>query len=256
LEVIEEGKIAKVGKDGTTVYVVVEPDIDIGKAVDLALEEIPVTLQVAEPLTAPVTLEPGVKVDTYAAPHLTFVSEDLEKEIREKLRDIREKLKAVEEKKLELRELDKALADLETELEKRSQETSRVTVRHAGKPKVFTVVEKGSDEEAAADTERDAGVEIAFGQHMDPVKVVVKDNGTFSLYYEASAGGKGREAYDRIVARVKNELPEGFTLEPKLEEESGLITLKVSGPLGKGAPHDLLQKLADSIREETKEKED
>ena len=245
LEIIEEGKIGKVGKDGTTVYVVVEPDIDLGRAVDLALEETPVTVNVAEPLTAHVTLEPDVKVDTYVTPHLTLVSEDRENEIREKLRDIREKLKKVEEKKLELREVDEALADLEKELEQMSQETSSVEVRHTGKPKVFTVVKERSDEDAAAETEPEHSI-----------AVVAKEKGSFLLICQEKAGEKGREAYDKIVARVKKELPEGYTLEPKLEEESGLITLKVDGPFGKGAPHDLVQKLADCIRDETKEKQE
>jgi len=254
LEFIKEGKIVKVGKDGTTVYVVVKPDIDIGKAVEVALEEAPVTYKVAEPVTSHITVEPGVKVDTHVTPHLTWVSEDLENEIREKLRDIREKLKEVGEKKLELRVVDEALADLEKDLEKMSQETSRVVQVHTGKPGVFTIVKHRSGEETAAQTEPDVGVEIAEGSHKNPIKVVVKEEGTFSLYYEVNAGGKGREAYERIVARVKKELPEGFTLEPEFEEESGLITLKVSGPFGKGAPSDLVQKLADSIRDETKEK--
>jgi beta-lactamase regulating signal transducer with metallopeptidase domain len=256
LEFVKEGKIVKVGKDGTTVYVVVEPDIDIGKAVKIALKDIPVTVKVAESVTSHLTLEPGVKVDTYVTPHLTWASEDLENEIRKKLRDIREKLKEVEEKKLELREVDEALADLEKDLEKMSQETSRVAHIHTGEPEVFTIVKERGDEEAVAQTEPEVGVEIAESVLEHPVTVVVKEKGSFLLFYEVNAGGKGREAYDRIVARVKKELPEGFTLEPKFEEESGFITLKINGPFGKGAPHDLVQKLADSIRDETKEKKE
>ena len=58
------------------------------------------------------------------------------------------------------------------------------------------------------------------------------------------------------MARGEKDLPEGFILEPEFEKESGLITLKISGPFGKGAPSDLVQKLADSIRDETKEKKE
>jgi hypothetical protein len=137
-----------------------------------------------------------------------------------------------------------------------SQETSSVAHVHTEKPEVFTIVKKRSDEEAAAQGEPDIGVEIAESSHEHPVKVVVKEEGSFLLFYEVNAGGKGREAYDRVVARVKKELPEGFTLEPKFEEESGFITLKVNGPFGKGVSHDLVQKLADSIRDETKEKKE
>jgi beta-lactamase regulating signal transducer with metallopeptidase domain len=268
LELIRAGKILKVGKEGGVVYIIGEPDIDIGKAVEVtvgqevdtaaeaALVEVPVPVKVAEPMTAHVILEPDVKVDSHVTPHLTWVSEDLESEIRGKLRDIREKLKEVEEKKLELREVDEALADLEKDLEKMSQETSSVAHVHTDKPEVFTIVKKRGGEEVAAQTEPDIEVEIAERVHEHPVKVVVKEEGAFSLYYEVNAGGKGRETYERIVARVKKDLPEGFTLEPEFEEESGLITLRVNGPFGKGAPHDLVQKLADSIRDETREKKE
>jgi len=39
-----------------------------------------------------------VKVGEYGSPHVSWIAEDQEKEIQEKLRAIREKLKAVEEK--------------------------------------------------------------------------------------------------------------------------------------------------------------
>jgi beta-lactamase regulating signal transducer with metallopeptidase domain len=252
LEFIKEGKILKVSKEGGVVYIIGEPDIDIGKAVEVALEEVPVAVKVAEPMTPHITLEPGVKIAEPARFHITRVARDEERLIREKLRDIREKLKEVEEKKLELQEVDEALADLEKELEKMSRETSRVAIKHMEKPEVFTIVEKKGDEEKAADI----GVDIAEHAHKDSIKVVVKEKGSFLLYYQANAGEKGREAYEKIVARVKKDLPAGFTLEPEFEEGSGLITLKVNGPFEKGAPHDLVQKLADSIRDEAKDKKE
>jgi len=263
LEFVKEGKILKVGKDGEVVYIIGEPDIDINEAVKVALK-IPVNVKVVEPdIDISQVVEDAIKdvpvtvtVGEIATPHVTWVDEHLENEIREKLRDIREKLKEVEEKKLELREVDEALAELEKELEKMSQESSWVALKHMEKPEAFTVVTKKGDQEAAAEIKPDIGVDIEKHAHMNKIKVIADKKGSFSIYCEAAAGGKGREAYDRIVARVKKDLPESFTLEPSFEEESGLITLKVNGPFEKGAPHDLVQKLADSIREETKEKKE
>ena len=240
LEFIKEGKVVKVGKDGSTVYVILKPDVDIKEAVKVALEEVPVT----------------VKVGEIAAPHLTWVAENMENDIREKLRDIREKLKEVEEKKLEFRKVDEALAELEKELEKLGEEMPAVAHKQSEKLDVFAIEPKRADEEPAAESKLDIGVDITERAHKDTIKVVVDKKGSFSLYYEVKAGGKGREAYDRIVARVKRDLPEGFTLEPLFEEESGLITLKINGPFGKGAPSDLVKKLADSIRDEIKEKKE
>jgi cell shape-determining protein MreC len=264
LEFIKEGKVVKIGKDGSSFYVKVCPDVDVGKAVKIALKNIPVTVQVVEPdidigKAVEVALEevPATfKVAEPATFYITRVARDEERLIREKLREIREKLKEVEEKKLELREVDEALADLEKELEKMSQETSRVAIRHLEKPEVFTIEPKKVDEEAATEIEPDIGVDIREHAHKDTIKVVAKEKGSFLMSYQIDSGERGREAYDRIVGRVKKDLPEGFTLEPEFEEESGLITLKINGPFGKGAPHDLVQKLADSIRDENKEKKE
>jgi len=265
VEFVQEGKIIKVGKEGAAVYVIARPVVHVDEAVSAVVNEVveealaqalPVTVEVAEPATPHITVEPGVKIAEPATFHITRVARDEERLIREKLREIREKLKEVEEKKSELREVDEALADLEKELEKMSQESSRVAFKHVEKPEVFTIVPRKGEEEAAGESKLDIGVDISEHAHKDSIKVVAIDKGSFQLYYRVAAGEKGRGAYDRIVARVEKELPEGFTLAPEFEEDSGLITLKVSGPFGKGAPSDLVQKLAESIREETKEKKE
>ena len=281
LEVLEEGKILRVGKEDGVVYIVVDPKVhiseavaaDVDKAVELALEDVPAAVEAAESAAAvsedvaeavklalkhlPVT----VKVGEYGSPHVSWIAEDQEKGIQEKLRTIREKLKAVEEKKLELRAVDEALTELEKELEKLSEETSWVALKHMKKPEVFTVVKKRGGQETVVEVKPDVGVEvkprvgveISEGPSKHPIKVIVKEKGAFSLISETTSGEKGRAAYDRIVARVKRDLPEGYALDPSFEEESGLITLKVKGPFEKGAPHDLVQKLADGIREELEE---
>jgi hypothetical protein len=123
-------------------------------------------------------------------------------------------------------------------------------VKHGEKPEVYTVIPRRIGKRA----HREIAVGVPVSFHKEGVKVIVKEKGAFSLYGQIDPGEKGREAYDRIVARVKKELPEGFTLEPEFEEESGLIMLKISGPTDKETPEDLVNKLADSIRDETKEK--
>ncbi len=234
LEVIKEGKILKVGKDGKSFYLNVKPDVDVSEAVKIALEDLPVS----------------VKVGELATPNIAWVGSDENQEIREKLREIREKLKEVEEKKIDLKEVDEALADLEKELEKMSQELSTIAVKLEDKPVVYTIAKKVGDEEVA----REVTVDIAEGARKDTIKVVADREGSFQLYYQIDPGEKSRETYERIVTRVKKDLPEGFTLDPEFNEESGRITLKISGPIDKGAPPDLVKKLADSIRDERKEK--
>ncbi|MFZ2053893.1 MAG: M56 family metallopeptidase [Candidatus Aminicenantales bacterium] len=233
LEFIKEGKVIK---DGSAFYVNVKPDVDVNEAVKIALKNIPVT----------------VKAVDIATPNITWVGSHEQEEIREKLREVREKLKKAKEEKLGLEEVEEALADLEKDLEKMSQEISTIGVKLEDKPVVYTIAKKMGDEEAAAEVK----VDIAEGSRKDTITVVADKKGSFLLSYQIDPGEKGREAYERIVARVKKDLPEGFTLDPEFDEESGLVTLKISGPIDKGAPSDLVKKLADSIRDEKKEKKE
>jgi len=236
LEFIKEGKVLKVGKDDSSFYVSVDPRVDVDKAVKIAMKNIPVT----------------VKALDIATPHISWVGSEEQQELREKLREVREKLKKAKEEKLDLQEVEEALADLEKDLEKMSREISTIGVKLEDKPVVYTIARKVGDEDAAAEVKLD----IVKATRKDSITVVADKKGSFVLSYQIDAGEKGREAYEKIVARVKKDLPEGFTLEPEFEEESGRITLKISGPVDKGAPKDLLNKLADSIRDETKEKKE
>lgn len=250
IQVIKEGKILKVGEDGSSVYVITKPDVDIGEAIKIALKDIPdIKKSVAIALKdLPVT----VKTLDIAIPHITWVGTQDQEELREKLREIREKLRAVEEKKLELREVDEALADLEKDLEKLGREIKTVGVELEDKPVVYTITKKVGEAEADAEVH----VDTTEGVKKDTVKVVVSKNGSFELVYLVEAGEKGRETYEKIVARLKNDLPEGFTLDPEFDKESGRVTLKISGPGDKEMPKEIVKKITDSIKDEVKEKKE
>ena len=237
LEFIKEGKVIKLGKDGSSFYVTVKPDVQVKEAVKIALQKsIPVTVK---------TLDVG-------KPYLSWVGKHDQEELREKVREIREKLKKVEEKELELRVVEEALADLEKDLEKMSQELSTVAVKLKDMPVAYTIAKKVGETEATAEVH----VDVAEGDLKDSIKVVVSKDGMFKLFYLVDAGEKGRQTYEKIVARVKKDLPEGFTLDPEFDEESGRVTLKISGPGGKETPKELVKKITESIRDERKEKKE
>ncbi len=237
VEFIKEGKIIKLGKDDSSFYVSVDPDVQVKEAVKIALKKsIPVTVS---------TLDIG-------RPYISWVGKHDQEELREKVREIREKLKKVEEKELELREVEEALADLEKDLEKMSREISTIGVKLEDKPVVYTIAKKMAGAEAAAEVH----VDIAEGDLKDTIKVVVSKDGTFKLYYMVDAGEKGRATYEKIVSRVRKDLPEGFTLESEFDEESGRVTLKISGPSDKETPKELVKKITESIRDDRKEKKE
>ena len=255
LEFIKEGKILKVGKEGSSFYVNVNPDIDISEAIKVALKDIP---DIDEAVRIALKNIPGtgipinVKVGEIARPHISWVSHDMDNEIREKLREVREKLRAVEEKKMELREVDEALADLEKDLDKMSREIEKIGVELEDKPVVYKITKKAGEEEADAKVH----VDINMDFKKDGMTVIAHKKGSFTLSYWIGPGNKGCQAYDNIVARVKKDLPEGFTLDPEFDKESGRVTLKISGPSDEETPEDLVKKITESIRDEIKGKKE
>ena len=76
------------------------------------------------------------------------------------------------------------------------------------------------------------------------------EEGGAATVVAVSGKGKSREAYDRAVAQLKKDLPEGMTLEPKFDEESGIITLTVKGAGKTGVPEDLVKKIAAALKDE------
>jgi len=154
--------------------------------------------------------------------------------VKEKLRALREKLKGAKDEKLALQEVEEALADLEADLEKETEEPE------AG---LDIVTEKGKVDVWVMPSEE--------GVKKDAITVTVSDKtGELSLVYTMLVGEKKREVYDRIVERVKKELPEGYTLDPSFAEDTGAVTLKITGPPGQENVKGIVKKLGDIVKEE------
>ncbi|MGB8952821.1 MAG: M56 family metallopeptidase [Candidatus Aminicenantales bacterium] len=177
---------------------------------------------------------------------IAWVVKEDEGELLEKLHELREKLKDVKEEKLDIQEVEKALEKLEEKL-KEHKETSKVHLMVKENPAVFTVVKKKGDDPSVK--------EIFIGEDSKKhfFTIIANKKGFFSLMYRVGPGEKSREMYEKTVEKVKKELPEGFTIEPGFDEDSGMVTLKIKGPIDKGTPRELIQKLVDRIKEELTE---
>jgi len=65
--------------------------------------------------------------------------------------------------------------------------------------------------------------------------------------------GTGPEDYERTLAKLKKELPEGFKLlEQKFDSETGTMTFKIAPPEGKKIDEKLIRKLVDGLKAEVK----
>jgi len=176
--------------------------------------------------------------------------------LNESMKKVREMLNEVKEKKRDLGDLEKAVEELEAGLAAR-EKAPVGEFRIARSPKAWTIVrpevvtvirEKEGGVEKEVTVRPKAGVEI----RTDALTIKTTEEGGAATIVAVSGKGKSREAYDRAVAELKKELPEGLTLEPAFNEESGVITLTVKGAGKTGVPEDLVKKIAAVLKDETK----
>jgi beta-lactamase regulating signal transducer with metallopeptidase domain len=176
--------------------------------------------------------------------------------LREQVKKIQEMLSEVKEKKRDLADLEKAVEKLEAELADR-EKSGEVEYRIALPGKVWTVTEPEvvtviREKEGKAGTQvvmrPRVGVEI--GANAITIKTTEGEGG--GAVVVVSAKGKSREDYERAVTQVKKDLPGGATLDPKFDEESGIITLTVKFPEKTDVPKDLIDKFASALKNATK----
>ncbi len=225
LTLIKEGKTLKIDKgnvlvtkklkEGAVTFHVLKPAIKIMEAKEGEIKSAHGVLKVGE------TIEPSV----------TYVTRRDLSGIRAKLRELREKLKRAKEEKLDLEVIIEELAELESKLEEKTEEGA-VRLKLETRPRAIGIVTKPKS---------------------DSITLTVESQeDSFSIAFGLSSGEMKRETYDRVVERVKSELPEGYALDPSLDEEKGIVILKVTGPAGKEPSEKLAKKMSEVIQEEVK----
>ncbi|MGZ5496774.1 MAG: hypothetical protein ACXWFO_08465, partial [Candidatus Aminicenantales bacterium] len=79
--------------------------------------------------------------------------------------------------------------------------------------------------------------------------------GEISLLFTGHDGEAGQAAFERAVAKLKQDLPEGYKLaEQKYDAENGVMTFKIATPEGKKTGEALVKKLIDSLKTEIDKK--
>lgn len=182
--------------------------------------------------------------------------------IQEQAKKIREMLNEVKEKKRDFADLEKAVKELEAELAKKPAGEFKIVrpgvtwsitkpdvktgVRTIVKPEIVTVIK----EKEGAETETVIRPRLTKETGANVITIKTTEDGGAMTVVAVSAKGKSREAYDRAVAQLKTELPEGMTLEPKFDEESGIITMTVKGAGKTGVSEDLVKKIAAVLKDD------
>jgi len=198
-------------------------------------------------------------VNVHMAPDITRYSlqhsETDQKELKEKLAEITEKLKEIRENnKLELnkesreealKEVEEMVKKLSEELKKKSVELKDISLSlhtdledlHFDKAENVVVDIKDIHLDRAKKIDeikwiekKDADVDIAFDiKEGKNIAFVSHDEGEFMVKVMAHFDSESKSKYEAIVNKLKKDLPEGYTIESIVDEDTESITISITG---------------------------
>jgi hypothetical protein len=189
---------------------------------------------------------------------------------------LQEQVQAIKAKKMDLSALEDSLKKLEAELKANADKLKAISYKFdKGRTEyVFTKRLSGEEAEAKAFTlkmEKEKEAEAAEGKagvwvyeksksdKTAKARVFIgsddKNGGTINLIFTGQDGEAGKAAFERAVAKLKKELPEGYKIvEQEYEAEQGTMTFKISVPEGKKTDEALVKKLVELVQSEIKKK--
>jgi len=152
---------------------------------------------------------------------------------------------SLKEQQEALRELDQSLKALEAELKKK--EESLKALEFVVEPKLHIVHEHGEAPEVEVE-------EVApdEGSRTNIIKMT-RGKEASAVMLNMKLKGNSRESYEKAVAKLKQELPQGYKLEPKFIEESGMMIIKITGAKGTEEDWEKVRKLIKELKGELKE---
>jgi len=190
---------------------------------------------------------------------LTWVGEDgrafafskaRDEEMLANVKELQKQVEAIKAKKLDLAALEESLKKLEAELQANEGKLRALRLKFEGEGAAFSRVEKmlGDKDFNVYYHEKDK-----TGEAGSRVRIISKDKGEGGLTIVLSEEGLGREAYERALARLKKDLPEGYKIaESEFEEEGPSMTFRLTPPEGKAVDKDVVKRLVELLQAEIK----
>jgi beta-lactamase regulating signal transducer with metallopeptidase domain len=275
-EIGEEGKTIvyyvtpkeKAGAEGRTFKVVKE-----GEAGKDAVKVIVETRKEGEPGTAWKIVEPGKGEIVFTkrfsekpaggawvgegGKAFAFTTKMRDEEMLEKVRDLQKQVEAIKAKKMDLSALEESLKKLEAELQAKEEKLKELELDIDKEPGELSVIKEiDSDKaEGKADVwvmEKSKAAKEAKAKAM--IRISDKE-GEISLMFTGQEGEAGKAVFERAIASLKKDLPEGYKLaEQNYDAEKGTMTFKIATPEGKKPDETLVRKLVDIVKEEIDKK--
>jgi len=271
LQVFKEGGLIKVGEAGD-VHIIKEKDGKEAKIVfygdvkpEVVIESAPeVFVKLGKDIkegekwvqAAPVQEGKAFKVVREGKPAFVWTAKEDGQDMLEKVKALQEQVQAIKAKKLDLSALEESLKKLEAELEANAAKLKEIGIKFEKSPGAFSVVKRiGEDKvESKADVwvmEKDK----AAGEQTAKVVVGIGDTNdrTINMVFTGQTGEEGRAAFEKAVAKLKQELPEGYKIvEQKYDPDKGTMNFKVSAPEGGKTDATFIRKLVDSVKDALK----
>jgi beta-lactamase regulating signal transducer with metallopeptidase domain len=180
-----------------------------------------------------------------------------DEEMLEKVRDLQKQVEAIKAKKMDLSALEQSLKKLETELQAKEEKLKELELDLDKEPGELTVIKEidGDKAEGKADVwvmEKSKAAKEAKAKAM--IRISDKE-GEISLMFTGQDGEAGKAVFERAIASLKKDLPEGYKLtEQNYDAEKGTMTFKIATPEGKKPDENLVRKLVDIVKEEIDKK--
>ncbi|MGB8958604.1 MAG: M56 family metallopeptidase [Candidatus Aminicenantales bacterium] len=273
LEMIKEGRALKIGEgEGKTVYIVTPGGKLVTEGRTLRIAKEVETGKEGEPAITWNFKEKGKGEGVWVAKELpgepstmTWVgkggralalSPALDEKMLESVHAMQEQLEAIKAKKLDLSALEESLKKLESELQAKEMKLKALELKFDKVPGDLTVIKKMTADEAEDKVslyfmDKDKTIQTAkaevFAGSDD------KNKGTIVLAFTSQDGEAGKAAFERALAKLKQDLPEGYKLvEQKYDADNGSMTFRIASPEGKKTDGELVKKLVEGVREAIK----
>ena len=281
VEVIKEGRALTIGEgEGKAVYVVTPggksvaegKTLRIAKEVETGKDGVHVIVETrkeGEPAMA-WTIKEGVQGGGVRAAKefpgepsaMTWVgksgrafafSSATDKEMLERVHALQEQLEAIKANKMDLSALEESLKKLESELQAKEEKLKALELKLDEAPGELTIIKKMTGDETEDKVDVWVKENSQAAKDAKGAKAIIGiggKEGEISLLFTGYKGEAGKAAFERAIARLKKDLPEGYKLaEQKYDAENGVMTFKIAAPEGKKMDETLVKKIVDSVKD-------
>ena len=84
------------------------------------------------------------------------------------------------------------------------------------------------------------------------VIATIHDDGAVTIVFHDRYSGENKEKFEQIIARLKENLPEGYELESEFHEDDGTYTITVTGVEEDEDREGKVKKIIDTLKKELK----